>query len=182
MIDRFHDAVDEVLKREGGYVSHAADPGGATNWGVSLRFLLSERPELFAGITLDQDHDGDVDADDVREMPRETAIKIYRRCWWDRYRYGQLPQGVGEKVFDCSVNMGPSQAHKLLQASLNDFGAGLTVDGALGPKTFAAAQALAGKPVLDRIRQRQADFYRSLVAQNAKMGVFLRGWLNRAAA
>jgi lysozyme family protein len=182
MIDRFHDAVDDVLLKEGGFVNHPADPGGATNWGVSLRFLLSERPELFTGITLDQDRDGDVDAEDVRDMPRETAIEIYRRCWWDRYGYHRLAVGVGEKVFDMSVNMGPGQAHRLLQQSINDCGGTVAVDGALGPLTVAAANAIDAQRLLDRLRLRQAGFYRALVAQNATLGVFLRGWLNRAAA
>ena len=182
MIDRFHDAVDEVLKREGGYVNHASDPGGATNWGVSLRFLLSERPDLFAGITLDQDHDGDVDAEDVRAMPRETAIEIYRRCWWDRFGYARLASGVGEKLFDMSVNMGPGQAHRILQQSINDCGGSVKVDGVLGPITVAAANAIDAQRLLARIRTRQAGFYRALVDQNAKLSVFLRGWLARAAA
>jgi lysozyme family protein len=182
MIDRFHDAVDDVLKHEGGFVNHPADPGGATNWGVSLRFLLSERPELFAGIALDQDRDGDVDAEDVRDMPRETAIEIYRRCWWDRYGYHRLAVGVGEKVFDMSVNMGPGQAHRILQQSINDCGGTVAVDGALGPLTVAAANAIDAQRLLSRIRVRQAGFYRALVDQNARLSVFLRGWLNRAAA
>lgn len=181
MIDRFHDAVDEVLKREGGYVNNSSDPGGATNWGVSLRFLMSEKPALFSGITLDQDHDGDVDAEDVRYMPRETAVEIYRRCWWDKFGYDRLASGVGEKVFDMSVNMGPGQAHRLLQQSINDCGGTVTVDGALGPMTVAAANAIPAQRLLERIRIRQAVFYRSLVDQNVKLSVFLRGWLARAA-
>jgi lysozyme family protein len=182
MIDRFHDAVDEVLRREGGFVNNSADPGGATNWGVSIRFLLSEKPDLFSGISLDTDNDGDIDAEDIQDMTRETAVEIYRRCWWDRYGYARLAPGIGEKVFDMSVNAGPGQAHRILQQSINDCGGMVTVDGKLGPITVAAANAINHQRLLERIRNRQAGFYRSLVAQNAKLSVFLKGWLNRAAA
>jgi lysozyme family protein len=181
MIDRELDAADNVLRKEGGHVSHAADPGGATNWGMSLRFLLSEKPEFFAGITLDQDKDGDIDAEDVRAMPREAAVEILRR-WWRRYGYARLAVGVGEKTFDMSVNMGPGQAHRLLQRAINDCSGSVVVDGVLGPRTVAAANAINPQRLLSQICTRQADFYQALVKQNPQLRVFLRGWLNRAAA
>lgn len=36
MADNFPRAVDHTLRHEGGYVDHPADPGGATNRGITL--------------------------------------------------------------------------------------------------------------------------------------------------
>ena len=38
----FEKAHEFTSRWEGGYVNHAADPGGATNFGISLRFLKSQ--------------------------------------------------------------------------------------------------------------------------------------------
>ena len=182
MIDRFLENIPVILKHEGGLADHKKDPGGVTNWGVSLRYLLSEKPSAFAGIDLDIDNDGDVDADDVRAMPQATAIEIYRRGWWERYGYSRLLPPMDLKVFDTSINAGPGRAHRLLQEALNSLGTALVVDGSLGPKTIAAANALNNKPLLEAYRAQQAQFYRDLVASNpAQFGGFLLGWLRRAA-
>ena len=108
----FDEAIGFVLEHEGGYTDHPADPGGATQWGVSLR-LLHE-------LGYDVDGDGDVDA-----VRRQALTKSGRpwpssgASWWDRYDYGSLgTQLVAEKVFDLAVNMGPAQAHRILQRAL----------------------------------------------------------------
>ena len=49
-MSHFEKAVEKVLEHEGGYVDHKADPGGATNYGISLRFVKQS-----TGIDLDVD-------------------------------------------------------------------------------------------------------------------------------
>ncbi|MBX9704870.1 MAG: hypothetical protein K5Q00_01335, partial [Gammaproteobacteria bacterium] len=39
--ERYDYAASVVLLHEGKYTDHPADPGGATNYGISLRFLKS---------------------------------------------------------------------------------------------------------------------------------------------
>ncbi|MFC0282395.1 glycosyl hydrolase 108 family protein [Camelimonas abortus] len=39
----YKEALSAVLKHEGGYVNHPADPGGATNRGVTQRVYDAER-------------------------------------------------------------------------------------------------------------------------------------------
>ena len=72
-MSNFESAVEKVLKHEGGYVDHANDPGGATNYGISLRFVKQS-----TGIDLDVDGDGDIDADDIKAMTPEQAKEIYK--------------------------------------------------------------------------------------------------------
>ncbi len=62
-MSNFEKAVEKVLEHEGGYVDHKNDPGGATNYGISLRFVKQS-----TGIDLDVDGDGDIDADDIKAM------------------------------------------------------------------------------------------------------------------
>ncbi|MGR3585419.1 MAG: glycosyl hydrolase 108 family protein, partial [Pseudooceanicola nanhaiensis] len=57
---------EDILRREGGYVNDPGDPGGATNFGVTVHTMRR--------LGLDLDGDGDVDAADVRRLTREQAL------------------------------------------------------------------------------------------------------------
>lgn len=166
----FELAIPTILRHEGGYVNNAADPGGATNYGVSLRWLKGQ------GLAGDIDHDGDVDINDIKAMTVTEATAIYRQFWWDKYLYGNIvAQMVATKVFDMSVNLGPPRAHKMVQQII-----GVNQDGILGPKSFQEINAASNLSLLTRLQEIQATFYRSLVASNPARQQFLAGWLNRA--
>lgn len=164
----FERAIAVTLKHEGGFVDHPSDPGGATKYGISLRFLQD--------VGVDIDRDGDVDADDIRELTIEQAKVLYYRKFWSRYDYGSLGgHKVAAKVFDLSVNMGPRQAHKLLQRALRACGARLDDDGILGPITRGAVRDADQDCLLVALRSEAAGFYRYL-----RKPEFERGWLRRA--
>lgn len=173
----FSEAVLVVLKHEGGFSNHSADPGGATNFGISLRWLKSQ------GLYGDLDDDGDVDINDILSLDIEKASIIYREKWWDRYHYDRFKNcSIATKVLDMSVNMGPSRAHKILQRSINTLGGNLSVDGIVGPITITAVNIEDSQTLLDEIRQEQARFYLGLIARRPSMSVFRKGWLARAKA
>jgi len=178
--DRFERAVELVLKHEGGYANNPRDPGGATNYGISLRYLLSlgvidpSDGYLYG----DMDCDGDIDADDIRNLTREEAIAIYKSQWWDRYAYGMLgSDALAAKLLDISVNTGPGRAHRILQEATNQTGpARLAVDGCLGLKTLTAVNNHPNPDLLvDRFRLLAIKFYLDLDKPE-----FLRGWIRRA--
>lgn len=174
----FMAALPTIFLHEGGLSDHPSDPGGITNFGVSLKFALGEK-----NITLfDIDHDGDVDADDIRKMTKDDASRVYRECWWDRYGYSRIDrQDVATKVFDMSVNMGSSQAHKIVQRACNRLASTpLDPDGKLGPISIKTINSLGNMPLIDAIRSIQEQFYRDLVQQKPVLAVFLKGWINRA--
>ena len=179
--DKFNKSVLTILKHEGGFINDKDDPGGATNYGVSLRFLLQEG-DLAIG---DIDGDGDIDADDVSKMTIEQAKAVYFKCWWQKYGYEQIGDlALVTKVFDMSVNMGGKQAHTLLQRAILACGIPVVEDGALGPKCFGAMDSIVsaggGDALLASLRSEQAGFYRTLICQKPVFEKYRKGWLRRA--
>lgn len=174
----FDRAIAIVLEHEGAFVDDAADPGGATNWGVSLRWLRSMGHEVG-----DLDGDGDVDRDDVAGMTVDQAVAFYGEHWWQRYHYDELEADVAIKVFDLSINMGPGGGHKVLQRAARSCGVdGLVDDGVIGPKTRSAIAAMRSRCLVAAMRSEAAGYYRSLVAADPGRRKFLAGWLKRAYA
>lgn len=182
-------AISRTIDLEGGLVNNPRDPGGITDYGVSLRFALQEakaHPDLIP--LFDIDHDGHVGPSDIVGLTRELAAEIYYETFWRPGPYAQLnPIFVAWKVFDIAVNTGPKRAGVILQKALVDRGHHeLTEDGVIGPQTLAAVQAEndrdGGAGLLMAIRDAQADFYRDLAETEPKLEVFLKGWLRRAAA
>jgi lysozyme family protein len=184
----FDRAFEKVLELEGGFVNHRSDPGGATNFGISIRYLLDrgdlDRDGLPDG---DVDGDGDIDIDDIRALTPAAAKHLYHTGFWLPNRlYEVLNQEVGEKIFDMVVNMGSRQAWKLVQRALNGraySGAPLVVDGIVGPNTLNALNDLARNATLiEAIRDEQRSFYQRLILKRPSLAVFENGWMNRAAA
>ncbi len=194
-MSNFDKAIETILEHEGGFVDNRHDPGGATNYGVSLR-RLKQQGDLDEDGWLDGDfdHDGDVDADDIKVMTEEDAIEFYKANFWVPV-YDQMTFVIAEKVFDMNVNMGKRQAHKLVQRALRAHGSELDDDGVLGPKSMAAI-GMATSELIYSLRCTQAGFYRALILRNAALrkngvrkqngseyedfSVFRKGWLKRA--
>ncbi|HVY35271.1 MAG TPA: glycosyl hydrolase 108 family protein [Caulobacteraceae bacterium] len=101
--DRFDACLAEVLRHEGGYVHDPRDPGGATNWGVTLA-TLSRALGRPAGV------------DELRALTPQGAAPIYRRLYWTAAGCEALAPGLDLMVFDTSVNMGVGAARALLGA------------------------------------------------------------------
>jgi lysozyme family protein len=174
----FDYAIEFVLKHEGGFVNSKKDPGGATNYGVSLRFLKA------AG--LDIDLDGDVDVNDILALDKDRAREIYRRFWWNKYHYwGISDSDIAKKILDMSVHMGAKQAHKIAQIAVNRLcDKPIAVDGLLGPETFRAINKLVAEgktqALYDELKDNAAHFYINLAADVPELKLFLKGWLRRA--
>ena len=157
--------MDLVLKHEGGLVNHPSDPGGITNYGISLRAARG------MGSLADVDGDGDVDANDIIQMSRDEAKRIYRTLYWNVTRCDELPAGVDYAVFDLAVNAGPARAVKILQNAVRT-----NQDGVIGAKTIKALRDVANNDiVIDRMARNREIFYRSLKT----FETFGKGWLRR---
>ncbi len=106
-----------VLKHEGGYTNHPSDPGGPTNFGITIH---DYRRYIKANGT----------AADVRDMTLADAAKIYRARYWLALRCDELPAGLDYAVFDYGVNSGTGRAAKVMQRLLG-IGSGTTMTDAV---------------------------------------------------
>ena len=125
---------EEIVAREGGFVNDPDDPGGATNFGVTIHTMRR--------LGLDLDRDGVVDVADVRALTRAQAIDIFITHYYDRPGIAGLPEVLQASVFDMYVNAGRN-AVVILQRLLRDMGYDIAVDGLIGPQTQGAAAAAA---------------------------------------
>lgn len=172
----FNRSLAVVLAHEGGLSNNKADPGGLTKFGISLRFLRAEN--------LDINGDGKVDHNDVISLTRTDADKLYLHKWWNKYHYGRIKdQEIATKIMDASVNMGASQAHKLVQKGLQlILHKPIAVNGYLSGANIADINSLNPEIMHDVLRYEEECFYRAIVKRRPSLGVFLKGWLARAAA
>lgn len=175
-MDKWNYAINFVLAHEGGYANHPSDPGGATNYGVSLRFLKAHG--------IDIDDNGDIDIDDIKKLTKINAKEIYKEYFWDKYKYDRINDTkIAAKVFDLSVNMGASQAHKILQRAINRLThPGTAVDGIIGKDTLKHVHTLNPAKLYGMICECALDFYINLCLLKPHLKVFLRGWTARAKA
>jgi lysozyme family protein len=189
---RFADAFEELLGIEGGFVDDPVDRGGATKYGISLRFLKSEGAfdddrDLVADYDLD--FDGDIDGQDIRQLTIGDARYLYLRCFWNRLDCDSFPRPIGEMLFDQGVNGGNFAARKLLQQAINICASEaklhlVKVDGRVGMLTRNALHRVVeecGMPrLIEAFRETVRDRYRAIVRRNPSQKRFLRGWLARA--
>lgn len=170
-----------IVAREGGYVNDADDPGGATNFGVTIHTMRR--------LGLDLDRDGDVDAVDVQRLSRSQAVDIFIQHYFQKPRIDLLPVALQASVFDMYVNAG-GNAVKILQRLLGEFQEPVTVDGALGPKSAAAVERAhnkAGSFFIDAYGIARRNYYFRLADRRAASRKYARtraggkgGWIRRA--
>lgn len=152
-------ALARLLAHEGGYTNHPSDPGGPTNYGITIH---DYRRYVKA----------DASAADMRAMPLDDAKAIYRAKYWDALCCDGLPPGLDYCVFDYGVNSGIARAAKVLQRIV-----GVADDGRIGPVTLAAAARHGPADVIEKICDERLDFLRRL----RTWPVFGRGWGRRVA-
>jgi lysozyme family protein len=171
----FKQALNLVLKHEGGFINHKNDPGGATNYGISLRYLQSQKV-----IDGDLDNDNDVDKEDVKILTKEQAAHLYRKDFWDRNNIQPInSQRVADMFFGLCVNMGSKRATSLLRIALLNILKTEKAYEELGENLAQKINMLTEKDVITAYKEEAKSHYRYLVAKNKDLKVFLNGWLNR---
>ena len=151
----FLTAFEKLLKHEGGFSDHSADPGGKTRYGIT------------EAVARDVGYRGD-----MRELPLDLAQRIYKDKYWDAMQAEALPADVRYIVFDGAVNSGITQSAKWLQRACS-----VKDDGIVGPATIRAANSLASDGLKRRILGQRLRFMATLPNWPA----FGRGWANRIA-
>ncbi|WEK43654.1 MAG: glycosyl hydrolase 108 family protein [Candidatus Sphingomonas colombiensis] len=170
--------IDELIGREGGYTNNPADKGGPTRWGITEQVA---RAYGYKG--------------DMRALPRETAIAIYRNRYWSTPRLAEVQQrypALAVELFDIAVNMGVSIAGQFLQLALNVFNqqaahyADIGVDGAIGNMTLHALDcfrqrrgAAGGEVLLEAITSQRGARYIEISQSRPANETFTYGWFAR---
>lgn len=172
---------DEIVRREGGYVNDPDDPGGATKYGVTIHSMRR--------LGLDLNHDGQVNATDVKALSVEQAADIFKKHYYYVPKIDQLPLALQATVFDMQVNAG-GNAIKVLQRLLIEFGEDVSVDGALGPQSVSAAHRVWAKApdhLVDAYGIERRNYYYRLADRRPASRKYARrrnggkgGWITRA--
>ena len=153
----FPSEVGDELVFEGGYVDDPADPGGATDFGITLA-TLSHFLGRAASIA------------DLQGMDDSTKAAIYRTMFWNVIQGDSLPSGVDLVTFDMAVNGGPRRAAEMLQMVV-----GASADGVIGPLTLKAVAAQPTAAVINSFTAARTSFYE----KQPDFARFGDGWLNR---
>ncbi|TCK43484.1 putative peptidoglycan binding protein [Paraburkholderia sp. BL8N3] len=172
--------IDALIGREGAYSNQAADAGGETMWGITVAVA---RAFGYAG--------------PMRELPRATAIQIYRSRYWLQPKFDlvdAVSPALADKLFDIGVNAGQATGVRFLQRALNvQNQAGrafpdLVVDGGIGAMTIAALKAFLAargaeghRVLLGMVSAQQSVYYIECAEKRVENETFEYGWqLNRA--
>lgn len=167
-----------IIAREGGFVNHPSDPGGATNFGITQAVA---RANGYKG--------------DMRSLSKTTACEIYRREYVEKPGFlaiAEIDPVVGEEVIDSGVNAGQRRAALWFQQALNvlnrrgkDY-ADIAEDGVIGRGTIGAFQALrrrrgdakARQLMLKALNGLQFMHYFNLASGGTKFEDFMVGWVD----
>ena len=151
------EAIEFVLRHEGGYSCHASDPGGETNFGISKRAHPDE---------------------DIQGMTRGRASQIYFSDYWTPIRGDAFPVEVALPLMDYAVNSGIASAAKALQRVV-----GAKSDGQIGPRTVSKTHEAMERRGIAAIAE-ELIFERAL--RLVRIGckrkgseAFLVGWMKR---
>src|SRR5574343_191439 len=171
----FEDAISTVLAHEGGWVCNPADPGGETNFGISMRFIKHE------GISLKELQIPNCNRGCLKALSVETAKKIYKTRIWDRCQAQYINSYlVATKFFDACVNMGIQAATILLQQACCELEWPVDIDGRIGPTTLTMVNACKEQELVNELGRQMRIRYLSLISRNPKLAQFRNNWLHRA--
>lgn len=167
--------INDIIKREGGYVNDPNDAGGETNFGITIAVA---RAHGYTG--------------PMKDLPRQTAEAIYRQSFWGALRLDEVARlsiRIAAEIADTAVNLGPGPAVRFLQEALSAFNLqaklypDLTVDGVMGSKSIQALasylrhRGAEGETVMLRaLNALQGAFYLGLVKRRETDEGFVFGW------
>jgi len=169
-------AISYVRSTEGGLVDHPDDPGGVTNFGISLRYAASVGDIDGDGYDeFDFNLDGAVTATDIRQMTPDQADRHYERLYF-KWRIDEIAEpAIAIKIYDYHFPVGPSGAGRIVQRALRACGLSLKEDGVMGSKTIAAVNSTKPAYLMIALMCEGAGYFRALKSRS-----FEAGWLNRA--
>lgn len=153
-------ALAGLLAHEGGYTNHPSDPGGPTNYGITIYdYRKYVNPNASAA--------------DVKAMRIDEAKSIYKAKYWDAQRCSELESGVDYAVFDYGVNSGVGRSGRILRRVI-----GLPDNTSIvTDEVIAVSRAMQAATLVSLICDERLRFLHSLKT----WPVFGNGWGRRVA-
>lgn len=183
----FELAVTKTIDNEGGdkYTEIKDDNGGATKYGISLRFLDNLQLKT---LTINDDDfnviqsilsNGKTTKETVKNLTLEQATVLYKHFFWKSNRYDEInDQFIAEKVFDMAVLMGASEANKIIQSYFS-----LKEDGIIGEMTIGSINSsvyeFGDNHIPMSFSYKFSKHFISICNKDKTQEQFLLGWLNR---
>lgn len=158
MTPNFPKIIERVLSHEGGFVDNPADPGGATNLGITQavfnEYLAASGQKPYS----------------VKMIRRDQAVSIYRVKYWTRISGDDLQHGWDYAMMDAAVNSGSKRAVRWAQEIFGVPG----LDGVMGPITRSAIFK-APLEMLNLFSDKRLEFVKTL----STWPTFGKGWERR---
>lgn len=154
MDDNFDLAFHFTLGAERGYVDNPRDPGGATNLGISLRFLKNLKWRVGAWLVGDMNRDGRITEQDIRLLSIPVSKQVYRHVFWEGGHCDVMPPYLDIVFFDWAVNHGIQGATKTLQQCL-----GVMESGIFDPRTHLAMQRADTRQLVNAFQAARIAWY-----------------------
>ncbi|WP_207429032.1 glycoside hydrolase family 108 protein [Pedobacter sp. SYSU D00535] len=170
-----------TMTNEGGYSNNPNDRGGETYAGIASNFwpkwpgwpivrqIVAQKP-------------ANLNTALRTNAQLQTFVEdFYKKNFWDDLSLDALNhQQSANQLFDTSVNMGSGIGAKFLQQAVNALKPNtLVVDGQVGAKTIAAANACTDEALYNEICALRKARYMAIIAANPALAVFEKGWLSR---
>ncbi|MFA5049316.1 MAG: glycosyl hydrolase 108 family protein [Patescibacteria group bacterium] len=155
MKDYFPQIFDYLLNIEGLYSDDPDDPGSETKYGISKASFPDE---------------------DIANLTKARAEYLYRKNYWERYRCNLIQSPLlAAEVFVAVVNVNGAKVIKYLQTACNNLGAGLKVDGLIGPATLDFINNFRHSKAI--VAAFEGEMYKHYCNQGKKK--YISGWLIR---
>lgn len=148
----YPEAIRRVLLSEGGYVNHPSDPGGETNYGITIKVA---RANGYQG--------------SMRDLPVDEARRIYRFQYANPVHFDDDPRGLDYTLFDYAVNSGVSRANRVIRRVCS------IPDNAPWPTLSLALSKRDPKDIIASVNAERLKFLQGLKT----WPVFGKGWGSR---
>lgn len=175
---KFQEAYKIVHKNEGGYANVVGDKGGETYQGIARVYhpgwrgwALVDAYKAAHGVPGRYSY---IPGNDLA-----AAVLAFYKVRWDSFMGDKInSQPVANFIYDFHTNSGG--AVSVIQRVLNNsFGQNLTVDGAFGPRTLAAVNAVDAAAFHNTLKAARIAYVQKIADDDPTQAVHLKGWLAR---
>jgi len=172
-MSKYDDIINVVLSHEGGFSNNPLDPGGPTNFGITLKFLQSFYDELKISKK--------ATPSDIANLIKKDAIKIYKIILWDKGPYEKIKHHeIASKLFDMSVLMGKERASILLQQAINECQKiQIKVDGIIGLISLNCINSIDTLILLSKFKLKLIGYILKVIKNKSSSQIFMKGWTRR---